>query len=113
MTKCIDAKTVDINGIHWRECIESETMDTTSNNSLESSIRCDFPARESFREALLQTLLSMDEGELTSASSDKSAESRKTAGRKIKLEDADLEMLAAAEGEDRVFKNPFEDPLEQ
>ena len=55
----------------------------------------------------------MDEGELTSASSDKSAESRKTAGRKIKLEDADLEMLAAAEGEDRVFKNPFEDPLEQ
>ena len=88
-------------------------MDTTSNNSLESSIRCDFPARESFREALLQTLLSMDENELTSVSSDKLAESCKGTRRKVKLDDADLEMLAAAEGEDRASKHLLVDPFEQ
>ncbi|MBR3182482.1 MAG: hypothetical protein IKF56_07595 [Eggerthellaceae bacterium] len=81
----------------------------TSDKAFESSIKCDFPARESFREALLTDLLSMDEGELASASSSEAAQSRKTEARKIKLEDADLEMLAAAEGEQRVFNNPFEE----
>ncbi len=88
-------------------------MGTINDNSFEKDLKCDFPARESFREALLETLLSMDESELAATSSGESAESRKGAGRKIKLEDADLEMLAAAEGEDRVFRNPFEDSLEQ
>jgi len=88
-------------------------MGEFNDNSFERDLKCDFPARESFREALLQTLLSMDENELTLALSGESAEPRKGAGRKIKLEDADLEMLAAAEGEDRVFRNPFEDPFEQ
>lgn len=87
-------------------------MGTMNDNSFERDLKCGFPARESFREALLQTLLSMDESELASASSDKSVESRKGVGRKIKLEDADLEMLAAAEGEDRAFNSPFEDLFE-
>ena len=51
----------------------------------------------------------MDEGELASASSFEAAQSRKTEARKIKLEDADLEMLAAAEGEQFHFNNPFEE----
>lgn len=88
-------------------------MDAMSDNSFESSMKCDFPARESFRESLLADLLSMDESELAAASSDELLESHKSASRKIKLEDADLEMLAAAEGEDRAFKHPFADPLEQ
>ena len=88
-------------------------MGEFNDNSFERDLKCDFPARESFREALLQTLLSMDENELAPASSSESAKSRKGAGRKIKLEDADLEMLAAADGEDRVFNRPFEDLFEQ
>ena len=84
-----------------------------SDNSFESSMKCDFPVRESFREALLQTLLSMDENELTSVTSDKLAESCKGTRRKVKLEDADLEMLAAAEGEDRASKHLLVDPFEQ
>lgn len=88
-------------------------MGEFNDNSFERDLKCDFPARESFREALLETLLSMDESELASASSGESAESLKGAGRKIKLEDADLEMLAAAEGEDRAFSRPFEDLFEQ
>lgn len=88
-------------------------MGEFNDSFFKSSMKCDFPARESFREALLETLLFMDEKELASASSDESAESRKDMGRKIKLEDADLEMLAAAEGEEGAFRRPFVDPLEQ
>lgn len=84
-------------------------METMGDNTFESSIRCDFPARESFREALLADLLSMDESELALASSGESVELRKNTARRIKLEDADLEMLAAAEGEQRRFNNPFEE----
>ena len=88
-------------------------MGEFNDSFFKSSMKCDFPARESFREALLETLLFMDEKELASASSDESAESRKDMGRKIKLEDADLEMLAAAEGEDRASKHLLVDPFEQ
>ena len=88
-------------------------MDAINDNSFERNLKCDFPARESFREALLETLLSMDESELALASSGESAGSRKGMGRKIKLEDADLEMLASAEGEDRAFNRSFEDLFEQ
>lgn len=88
-------------------------MDVMSDNSFESGIKCDFPARESFREALLADLLSMDESELASASSDESTKLHKSAARIVKLEDADLEMLAAAEGEDRALKHPLVDPFEQ
>ena len=84
-------------------------MSTFSDNSFENDLKCDFPARESFREALLADLLSMDEDELKRASSSESDQPRKKAVRKTKLEDADLEMLAAAEGEERVFRNPFEE----
>ena len=88
-------------------------MGEFNDNSFERDLKCDFPARESFREALLQTLLSMDENELAPASSSESAKSHKGARRKIKLEDADLEMLAAAEGEDRASKHLLVDPFEQ
>ena len=76
-------------------------------------MKCDFPVRESFREALLADLLSMDESKLASASSDESMEPHKSAVRIVKLEDADLEMLAAAEGEDRASKHLLVDPFEQ
>ena len=88
-------------------------MGEFNDNSFERDLKCDFPARESFREALLQTLLSMHENELAPASSSESAKSHKGARRKIKLEDADLEMLAAAEGEERTFNRSFEDLFEQ
>ena len=88
-------------------------MDVMSDNSFESSMKCDFPVRESFREALLADLLSMDESKLASASSDESMEPHKSAVRIVKLEDADLEMLAAAEGEERTFNRSFEDLFEQ
>ena len=76
-------------------------MGEFNDNSFERDLKCDFPARESFREALLQTLLSAGVNTI--------AHRR----RKIKLEDADLEMLAAAEGEDRASKHLLVDPFEQ
>lgn len=83
-------------------------MGASYDNSFESDLKCGFPARESFREALLAGLLSSDKEELKRAASGEPAESRTSRARKVKLEDADLEMLAAAEGEERVFRNPFE-----
>ena len=88
-------------------------MGEFNDSFFKSSMKCDFPARESFREALLADLLSMDESELASASSDESMEPHKSAARIVKLEDADLEMLAAAEGEDRASKHLLVDPFEQ
>ena len=84
-------------------------MSAFSDNSFEKDFKCDFPARESFREALLSDLLAMNDGELQQASSTKPREKRENAARVVKLEDADLEMLAAAEGEQRVLINPFEE----
>ena len=84
-------------------------MSAFSDNSFEKNLKCDFPARESFREALLSDLLTMNDEGLQQAPAAEPCEKRKDAARIVKLEDADLEKLAAAEGEQRVFKNPFEE----
>ena len=83
-------------------------MGVFRDNSFERSLKCDFPARESFREALLENLLAMNEQE-QQASPSEHAEKLKSATRAVKLEDADLEMLAAAEGEERFFRDPLEE----
>ena len=80
-------------------------MGASFDNSFENDLKCGFPARESFREALLAGLLSLNEDELKRASSGDSEEPREEEARKAQLEDADLEMLAAAEGEESFF-NP-------
>lgn len=81
---------------------------TLSDNSFENSLKCDFPARESFRESLLEDLLAMNETEQRT-SLDERTEKTKDTGRAILLDDAELEMLAAAEGEQRVYRNPLEE----
>ena len=58
-------------------------------------LKCDFPARESFREELLARLLDMDTPDWQagrSTGSEVDLESRE-------LSDSDLELLAAAQGE--------------
>lgn len=84
-------------------------MSTFSDNSFENDLKCEFPARESFRKALLSDLLAMNDEELEQTPATEPCEKRKDATRVVKLEDADLEMLAAAEGEQRVLINPFEE----
>ncbi len=62
----------------------------------ESDLRCDFPARESFRESLLERLLSMDESELA----------REREPQIIELSDSDLDLVAAAQSDFFGMQNP-------
>lgn len=83
-------------------------MSAFSDNSFGKSLKCDFPVRESFREALLADLLAMnDQGQR--ASSADHAEKPQRAAKVVKLGEAELEMLAAAEGEERVIEDPPEE----
>jgi len=83
-------------------------MRAFSDNSFEKSLKCDFPARESFREALLADLLAMNEQELQVSLADRTEKPHRAA-KVIKLEETELQMLAAAEGEARIAKYPFDE----
>ena len=83
-------------------------MDVLNNDSFEKSLKCDFPARETFGEALLEDLLAMNEQELQVASADH-VEKPQRAAKVVKLGEAELQMLAAAEGETRIVEDPFEE----
>lgn len=73
-------------------------MGVLKDDSFEKSLKCDFPARETFSEALLEDLLAMNEQELQVASADH-VEKPQRAAKVVKLGEAELQMLAAAEGE--------------
>ncbi|MDO4851105.1 MAG: hypothetical protein Q4A93_04520 [Actinomycetota bacterium] len=83
-------------------------MSAFNDNSFERSLKCDFPARESFREALLADLLAMNGQEQQASSADHAGKPRREA-KVVKLGEAELEMLAAAEGEERIIKDPSEE----
>lgn len=83
-------------------------MDVLNDESFENSLKCDFPARESFREALLADLLVMN-GQEQQASTPEHAEKPQRTAKVIKLEEHELEMLAAAEGEERFFRDPLDE----
>ena len=83
-------------------------MSAFDDNSFERSLKCDFPARESFREALLADLLAMNGQEQQASSADHAGKPRREA-KVVKLGEAELEMLAAAEGEERIVKDPSEE----
>ena len=74
----------------------------------ENSLKCDFPARESFRESLISDLLSMDEGELQRASSNRTFDTCKDEDWAFELGDDELEMLAAARGDGFITRHPIE-----
>ena len=78
------------------------------DDSFEKSLKCDFPARETFSEALLEDLLAMNEQELQVTSADH-VEKPQRAAKVVKLGEAELQMLAAAEGETRIVEDPFEE----
>jgi len=83
-------------------------MGVLKDDSFEKSLKCDFPARETFSEALLEDLLAMNEQELQVASADH-VEKPQRAAKVVKLGEAELQMLAAAEGETRIVEDPFEE----
>lgn len=83
-------------------------MSAFNDKSFERSLKCDFPARESFREALLADLLAMN-GQEQQASSANRVEKPQRAVKVVKLGEAELQMLAAAEGEERIVKDPSEE----
>ncbi len=83
-------------------------MGVLNNDSFEKSLKCDFPARKTFSEALLEDLLAMNEQELQVASADH-VEKPQRAAKVVKLGEAELQMLAAAEGETRIVEDPFEE----
>ena len=67
------------------------------NSSTGIDLRCDFPARESFREALLSRLLDMNESGQKATSED-AADPFDSELDMRELSDTELEMLAAAQG---------------
>lgn len=83
-------------------------MGVLKDDSFEKSLKCDFPARETFGEALLEDLLAMNEQELQVASADHVVKPQRAA-KVVKLGEAELQMLAAAEGETRIVEDPFEE----
>lgn len=74
------------------------------DNRADFDLKCDFPARESFREGLLARLINMDERETNTAPSaagpafDDDLTARE-------LTDEELEMLAAAQGDLFIHQN--------
>lgn len=84
-------------------------MSTLSDSSYGRNLKCDFPARESFRESLLSDLLSLDAERKQKALSAERGGKGERAPRRIRLDDAELEMLAAAEGGTRIVEDPFEE----
>lgn len=81
-------------------------MDTAFS---ERDLKCDFPARESFREALLSRLLVMGEGDVRQTAEDGSGEQGAERPRLVKLSDFELDLVAAAQGEESHRNNPFEE----
>lgn len=80
-------------------------MSKQSNIFSEQDLRCDFPARESFREALLSRLQSINELDLQHMSSDTSSEESEDDLWGVELDDSDLELIAAAQGIDYNYIN--------
>ena len=77
----------------YRKGRTAGSMDRIESSFEEFDLSCDFPARESFREALLERLLALNEQQ---------ASPQAGAARIVMLSDSELEMLAAAQGDDAV-----------
>ena len=73
-------------------------MRKLDNNLSDLDLKCDFPARESFREALLERLLAMDEQGAHEPIPIEGAELPKDDLEARELSDSELDMLAAAQG---------------
>lgn len=73
----------------------------------ENELKCDFPVRESFREALLSRLLAMDEDGLKRVAEAEEGAGDKKAPRSIKLSESQLDLVAAAQGEEHKRENPL------
>ena len=69
------------------------------NNHSNLDLKCDFPARESFRESLLTRLFSLDERGTREKEPDGGMNYLGDDPEIRELSDSDLEMLAAARGE--------------
>ena len=70
-----------------------------NDKSFEAELKCDFPARESFKKALLSRLRSLDGETLREASFDESEIMQEGVPEIRELSDSDLELVAAAQGD--------------
>ena len=82
-----------------KEPLQAVIMRKLGNKPLNLDLKCDFPARESFREELLANLLVMDEREMHQAAPIGSTEHPESDPEIRELSDDELEMLAAAQGQ--------------
>ena len=82
-------------------------MKTLEDIFPEDSLKCDFPARESFREGLISNLLSLDEGEFEKVVSNRTFDSCDDEDWAFELSDGELETLAAARGDGFITRSPF------
>lgn len=74
-------------------------MKIPGNSHPDLDLKCDFPARETFREALLSRLLALNERKAHEVPSIRNAESPEFDSDARELSDSELEMLAAAQGQ--------------
>lgn len=74
-------------------------MRKLGDNLSDLDLKCDFPARESFREALLERLIAIDEQGTKGPMSVQGAGSSEDDLEARELSDTELDMLAAAQGD--------------
>ena len=85
------------------------TQGESNTEFSEIDLKCDFPARDSFRESLLSRVLAMNGMKRRVDVSEDPEEGQDSPMRANDLEDSDLDMLAAAQGEIQYFREFHED----
>jgi len=86
-------------------------MNGRANSLSDFDLKCDFPARESFRESLLASLLDMEGQEKRWVATAGGARSPEYDSEIRELTDSELEMLAAARGEPAGYGSFLEEVL--
>ena len=84
------------------------TQGESINEFSEVDLKCDFPARDSFRESLLSRVRAMNEMKRKLDASEDLEEGQDSLMRADDLEDSDLDLLAAAQGEIQYFRDLHE-----
>lgn len=85
------------------------TQDESIRGFSEDDLKCDFPVRESFRESLLSRVLALNEIKRQNAPSDDLDEEQESSMRADDIDDSELDLLAAAQGEAHYYRDLRED----
>ena len=88
-----------------KELFQVMTQCESYNEFSEVDLKCDFPARDSFRESLLSRVLAMNEMKRKIDASESPYEGQDAYLQADDLDDSDLDLLSAAQGEVQYFRD--------